>query len=95
MNFRFAPGQDAEKMMKIFEAWVHETLPTYCTVTIATSEPYNAIALGTDNPWVQKCRDTLAEVYGRPVVMRYCGAAVPISGLFQQYLNCPVAAVDL
>ncbi len=95
MNFRFAPWQDAEKMMKIFEQWVKEMLPDYCAVTIATSEPYNAIALGTDNPWVQKCRDTLAEVYGRPVVMRYCGAAVPISGLFQQYLNCPVAAVDL
>lgn len=82
-------------MAAMFEAWVVAHLPEYCTVQIETSEPYDAIALETDNPWVQTCRDTLAKVYGRPVVMRYCGAAVPISGLFQQYLNCPVAAVDL
>ncbi len=95
MNFRFAPGQDAFKMVELFECWVKATLPSYCSVEIETSEPYNAIALDTNTPWVELCRDALAQVYEKPVVMRYCGAAVPISGTFQEQLGVSVACVDL
>ncbi len=95
INFRFAPGQNAVKMIELFEMRVQDQLPSYCSHSISTSDPYDAIALDIDNSFVEKCRDLLAEVYGKPVIMRYCGAAVPIGGLFQKYIGCPVADVDL
>lgn len=95
INFRFAPWQNAERMIEQFEMRVKEELPAYCSYTITTSDPYDAIALNIDSKFVEKCRDILSKVYETPVIMRHCGAAVPISGLFQEYVGCPVAAVDL
>lgn len=94
MNFRFAPGQDAKEMISLFTKWVEKMLPSYATFTIETSDPYNAIALSTDSERVQTCREALATAYDKPVIIRHCGAAVPISGLFQTYVGCPVAVVD-
>ena len=94
MNFRFAPGQDAKEMITMFTKWVEKTVPSYATFSIDTSDPYNAIALSTDSDRVQTCREALAAAYNTPVIIRHCGAAVPISGLFQTYVGCPVAVVD-
>lgn len=94
MNFRFAPGQDAKEMITMFTKWVEKMVPSYATFSIDTSDPYNAIALSTDSDRVQTCREALAAAYNTPVIIRHCGAAVPISGLFQTYVGCPVAVVD-
>lgn len=95
INFRFAPGQDAEKMIALFSQRVADELPAYVEHTIETSDLYNAITLRTDYPKVQEARDLLKDIYWRSPVLRFCGAAIPVTGLFQDMLWQTVIVVDL
>lgn len=70
-------------------------LPDYIEYTIHTSDPYHAISIDTDNEDTRRAAALLSDVFGKPCIMRYCGAAVPISGLFQDILDCTVIIADL
>lgn len=95
INFRFWPWQDACKKVQAFEAWLAQIIPDYVEYTISTSDPYDAISINTDNEDTQKAAQLLSWIYGKQTIMRYCGAAVPISGLFQDILKCDVVIADL
>ncbi len=95
INFRFAPGQDAQQMMQLFSQRVTSQLPAYVDHTIEMSDAYDAITLRTDHPKVQEARDILSTIYGRAPILRYCGAAIPVTGLFQDLLWQTVIVVDL
>lgn len=95
INFRFWPGQDAEAKIEKFKQRVANTLPVYADHEIETSDYYNAISIDIDNEETKKASVLLSEVYGKTCIMRYCGAAVPISWLFQDILACKVIIADL
>ena len=79
LNFRFAPGQDPEKTVELFKAWVAKQLPTYVDFTIETSDPYPAITINTENDAVKKAADILGKIYNKQAVYRYCGDAIPVT----------------
>lgn len=95
MNFRFAPGQDPEKTVELFKNWVTKELPSYVDCTIETSDPYPAITINTENDAVKKAADILGKIYNKQAVYRYCGAAIPVTGLFQSVLGAAVIIADL
>ncbi len=95
LNFRFAPGQDPEKTIELFKAWVAKELPAYVDYTIETSDPYPAITINTENDAVKKAADILGKIYNKQAVYRYCWAAIPVTGLFQSVLGAAVIIADL
>lgn len=95
INFRFGPGQNAHDEIEKFKKRVDDILPDYIEYTIHTSDPYHAISIDTDNEDTRRAATLLTDVFGKPCIIRYCGAAVPISGLFQDILDCTVIIADL
>jgi len=95
INFRFGPWQNAHNEIEKFKKRVNNTLPNYIEYNIDTSDPYHAISIDTDNEDTRRAATLLSEVFSKPCIMRYCGAAVPISWLFQDILNCTVIIADL
>jgi acetylornithine deacetylase/succinyl-diaminopimelate desuccinylase-like protein len=95
INFRFAPGQDPALKIRQFEEFVKKELPDYVSRQIQTSDPYSAITIQIYNKFNKQVSEVLSEVYNKQTVVRYCGAAVPITGLFQDILKATVAIADL
>ncbi len=95
MNFRFAPGQDPQGTIDLFKSWVGKELPSYVDFTIETSDPYPAITIKTDSEAVQQAAALLGKIYNKEAVFRYCGAAIPVTGLFQSVLGASVIIADL
>jgi acetylornithine deacetylase/succinyl-diaminopimelate desuccinylase-like protein len=95
LNFRFAPGQDPEQTIALFTDRVAQHLPHYVQYTIETSDPYGAITIMTDHEAVKRADSLLSDIYGKAAVYRYCGAAIPVTGLFQDVLGAVVIIADL
>lgn len=94
-NFRFAPGQDPEKKMADFDAWITKTLPENISHQTVISDYYPAITISTDHHHYTPVQAILKEVYGVSPIMRYCGATLPMAGLLQQVLEMPAMIIDL
>ncbi len=94
-NLRLAPGQNAQTAVAKFSNWIQETLPTYVDSTIDISDPYEAITIDTDNTYTQKTAKVLEQQYNNKAIFRYCWAAVPVTGLFQEILKAAVVVADL
>ncbi len=95
VNFRFAPGQDPEKKMADFDAWITNTLPTNISHQIIISDYYPAITISTDHPLSDRAKQILKDVYAVSPIMRYCGATLPMAGILQNVLWLPVMVIDL
>jgi acetylornithine deacetylase/succinyl-diaminopimelate desuccinylase-like protein len=94
-NLRLAPGQNQHQTVASFGEWINTTLPTYVDHTIEISDPYGAITIQTDNQHTQKAAEIIGELYNRPPVYRFCGAAIPVTGMFQDILDTSVIIADL
>lgn len=86
INFRFSAGQDPNAKITQFQQWLKSILPDTVSYTVSTSDPYPAITIDTDYDLYPQVCKILESVYGHAPVARYCGAAVPITGLFQDIL---------
>ncbi len=95
INFRFARGQNPTDSIAQFVSRVNEQTPEYVTLNIDISDPYGAITIKTDHPSIQKAREVLTASHGKEPVLRFCGAAIPVTGLFQDILGSAVVIVDL
>lgn len=95
INFRYAPWQNPEEMIKLFGKRVWEELPSYVSYSIETSDPYPAILLDIDHAEVKRAADILTQIYGKKAVYRYCWAAIPVTWLFKDILWAWVVIADL
>lgn len=94
INFRFWPWQSSTKMIDLFKNWIAENTPKYISFEIQTSDPYDAILLDVDNDINRSASQIISDIYNKPAIMRYCWAAVPVSGMFQN-IWMQVTIVDL
>lgn len=95
INFRFARWQKPADAIAQFIARSNEQTPDYVSLEFDISDPYEAITIKTDHPSVQKARTTLLSSHGVEPVLRFCGAAIPVTWLFQDILWSAVVIVDL
>lgn len=95
INFRISPFHSPENILESFENFVKENLPDYCTYSISVSEKIPAIFIDSNNEYTAQAKSILEEVYGKKAFFRYCGAIVPIAGLFKSKLQVPVVSVGL
>jgi hypothetical protein len=66
-------------MIELFKQWLSTNIPEYVTHKVETSDHYDAISINIDNEDTQKASALLTQIYNKQTIMRYCGAAVPIS----------------
>lgn len=95
LNFRFARGQNPTTAVEQFISRAREQLPEYVDMEIDISDPYAAITIQTHHEAVQRARDILGLSHSKEPVLRFCGAAIPVTGMFQDILGAWVAIVDL
>lgn len=65
------------------------------TYTCEISDPYPAIRINTEKQTIQKAAALLGAIYEKDACYRYCGAAIPVTGLFQDVLQADVIIADL
>lgn len=94
-NLRLAPGQNQHQAIARFGEWVNTELPDYVDHTLEISDPYAAITIQTDNPHTIKAASIIEKIYNRAPVYRYCGAAIPVTWMFQDILDTSVIIADL
>lgn len=95
LNFRFAPGQNPERTIELFKARAAEKLPDYVKYSMEISDPYPPILLDITHDEVKRAANILSKIYGKNCVYRYCGAAIPVTGLFKDVLGAAVVIADL
>lgn len=87
INFRYAPGQDPQEMINIFSKRIADELPAYVSHTLETSDPYSAILLDITHDEVKRADSILSTIYNKTTAYRYCGAAIPVTGMFKDILG--------
>ena len=95
INVRVAPGQKTAQVMQALARHIKKQTPSYATLTIETEEYGDPILVDTDNDYSQRAREVAHDVYGKAPVPLYCGATIPIVGLFQDILKKPVVSIGL
>jgi len=95
INFRIAPQHNLEMVKKAFEAYLSQVIPEYVEYSLDFHEGAEPITLDTDNEFAQKAEQIAAEVYGVNCYKKFCGAIVPVSGIFKDVLKAPVISLGL
>ncbi|MEZ5910719.1 MAG: M20/M25/M40 family metallo-hydrolase [Hyphomicrobiaceae bacterium] len=87
ITFRLVPGQDPERILTAFDAFVRRELPADCHYELSGSRGSPAIGFATDAPHVTAAAGALAEEWGKPAVLMGCGGSIPIVETFRTSLG--------
>jgi len=78
LSFRLVPGQDPEKIVAGFRAFVADRLPADARVEIEVMGTAPAIEISSDSAFVRAGLDVLGEEYGCPAVLIGSGGSIPV-----------------
>ncbi len=87
ITFRLVPGQDPDKILSAFGAFVHERLPADCTAKFIEPRGAPAIGFDTDTPHMMVAATALQAEWGKPAVLMGCGGSIPIVDSFRSELG--------
>jgi len=93
INFRFSAGQNPKEMVKLFKDFVLENTPDYVEVSFKVDPTFDPVKINIENPIFDKVRSVLEEVYEKKLVLRYCGASIPVVTDFIEVLDKPVLSI--
>jgi len=78
-NFRIAANQSVDKMIELFKEYIKNVIPSYVTAQIIEIQSKNdPIKIDITSPIHKKAIEMLKNVYGKEVLIDYCGATLPI-----------------
>jgi len=86
VSFRLVPGQDPEKIIAAFKAFMQAHVPADARLEI-TGSGGAAFAVPTDSRFVRAARTALADEYGRPAVLIGAGGSIPVVGALHRVLG--------
>jgi acetylornithine deacetylase/succinyl-diaminopimelate desuccinylase-like protein len=95
INFRISPRLKTKDVIESFKSFINSKQSDYFDLALNVDQESEPIALPTDNSFVQKAKDIATEVYGKEGLFRYCGAIVPVAGIFKDVLGVPVISIGL
>lgn len=95
INIRIAPGQTTKHVCGALEAYIRKHTPAYATVRIEKELYGDPIVVDVNNEYAENARKVAQKVYGKKPMPLYCGATIPIVGLFQTILKRPVVSMGL
>lgn len=87
LSFRLVPGQNAQKIMHGFRAFLDERLPEDCRYELEELGAAPALKVPTDSPYLKAAQAALAEVFERPPVLVGMGGSIPAVGAIREHLG--------
>jgi acetylornithine deacetylase/succinyl-diaminopimelate desuccinylase-like protein len=87
LTFRLVPGQDPQKVLESFHAFVRERLADGCTVEFIGERGSSAIRFDTSAPYVTAAAKALEEEWGRRPIFIGMGGSIPIVTAFKDVLD--------
>ncbi len=95
INFRLAPTQDPQKVIKELQEKVDQFVPPWVEKEVKTESPYKGVMLDKDNRFVERAANLLKEVFGAEPIYKYCGGGLPVVTHFHEILQIPQVLVPL
>jgi len=95
INFRLGPNMNVKKAIDAFNRFLEENVPSDVEWKLVVDQSSEPIKIDYDNDLVRDAKELLGKSYGKDAFYHYCGAIVPIAGLFQDYLKVPVLCLPL
>lgn len=87
LSFRLVPGQDPQKILAGFRAFVESKLPAGCTAGFNGAAGSPAVRFNTDTEIMRAAAEALGEEFGKPAVFMGCGGSIPIVEAFKTELR--------
>jgi len=87
VSFRIVGEQDPLKIQNAFRDFVKKRLPPDCTAEFQSHGASQALQLPLSSPYLTKALKALEEEWGKPAVLKGCGASIPIVGSFKRDLS--------
>lgn len=95
INFRISPSLSTKDVIEAFQKFIDSKKSDRFNINLTVDQESEPIALPTDNEYVQFAKKIATEVYGKEGLFRYCGAIVPVAGIFKDVLGVPVISIGL
>ncbi|SOB98366.1 acetylornithine deacetylase/succinyl-diaminopimelate desuccinylase-like protein [Rhodobacter sp. JA431] len=87
VSFRLVSGQDPDKILPAFKAWIEAQLPPDCELIWSEPEGSPASTMSITDPAFDAARAALSDEWERPAAFVGCGGSIPIAGYFKEYLG--------
>ncbi len=95
INFRLAPTQNPDPVVKELQEFFERTVPDWVDYKLKIQHPYKGVMLDIDNPYVKRASSILQEVFGTEPFYKFCGGGLPVVTHFHEILNIPQVLVPL
>ncbi len=87
LTFRMVPGQDPDRIVASFEAFVRQRLPKDCTVEFLGARGSPAVGFDVSAPYMRAAAAALKEEWGREALFVGMGGSIPIVQSFRDVLG--------
>jgi len=95
INFRIATRHKTSEVIKKFLAYVKNSASEICEFKVEIDQSSEPIFLSVDSELGNKISSQLKKIYKKDAIKKFCGAIVPISGIFQNTLTAEVFSIGL
>lgn len=95
INFRISPAYKTSQVVEAFEKFIESKRERHFELSLSVDQMSDPIKLDSKNEFVQATQVIASQVYGKGCLLRYCGAIVPVAGLFADVLGVPVVSIGL
>jgi acetylornithine deacetylase/succinyl-diaminopimelate desuccinylase-like protein len=95
INFRISPAYKTSQVVEAFEKFIKSKRERHFELSLSVDQMSDPIKLDSDNEFVRITQSIASEVYEKECLLRYCGAIVPVAGIFTDLLGVPVVSIGL
>ena len=88
-QFPLVPGQDPEKVIASFRAFVEKYTPKGIKTEVRVLSAGPALVVNPDHPAIQVAAKAFSDILGKPTVFIRSGGSIPIVGDFATHLGIP------
>lgn len=93
LTFRLVPGQNPDRIIANFKAFVAANLPEDCEARFINAGGSPAVGFDTSRAEMRAIAAALTEEWGEEPVLMGCGGSIPIVGAFKRELGMDAALV--
>ena len=87
LSFRLVPGQQPDKVLANFEAYLRGQLPNDCRLGLTPSDGTRGLAVDANAPFVGLAARALEAEWGRPAALIGSGGSIPVVSAFKDVLG--------
>lgn len=95
INFRLTAHQEPEEVGKLIVKYIESLVPEYVELEVKVEQLSKGVELNANNDYVEKASSLLKNAYNKDVLLKYCGASLPIVTDFKELLGMDQVLVPL